>query len=91
MNIVGIHPLKHWWLRRRVRGGVRDGLARDEVFNKLGKPDREDYPDPGDVVWIYHLGKSGGYSFDYSILIRDESAVTSWWGSHLIRNGDDDA
>lgn len=82
-----MHPLKLWWLKRRVRGGVRKGVSREDAFKRLGRANRESRDDPyaGDVVWTYECGKSGRYRLDYSVLIRDEKIFASWWSTTLER------
>ena len=82
-----MHPLRRWWLKRRVRGGVRNGVSREDAFKKLGTANRDSQDEPyaGDVVWIYELGKGGGYQLDYSVLIRDEKVFASWWTETLER------
>jgi hypothetical protein len=86
--VVGsiVHPIKDWWLKRRVRGGVRDGTARVAVIAKLGEPDRINTCPEGEV-WDYHLGRADGYSLDYSTLIRDDAVVASWWRYERITAG----
>lgn len=75
---MGVHPIKLWWLRRRVRGGVRDGTPRAAALANLGAPDRIRIYAEGEV-WDYHLGRADGYALDYSTLIRDDLVVASWW------------
>jgi hypothetical protein len=65
-------------------GGVRDGDTVKSVAGKLGRPDRVENGDDGETVWIWELGNTRGYSADYSVLIRDESVVASWFGSHPL-------
>jgi hypothetical protein len=78
-----VHPIKRWWLRRRVRGGVRDGTTRGAVLAQVGTPDRI-RTDPEGEVWDYHLGQADGYALDYSALIRDDAVVASWWSDQRI-------
>ena len=87
MNPSLMHPLRLWWLKRRVRGGVSNGVAREEVSKKLGRANLESRDDPyvGDLAWTYELGKGGRYRLEYSVLIRDEKVFASWWRETLER------
>jgi hypothetical protein len=79
-----VHPLKFWWLKRRVRGGVCDGDSIESVTKKLGHPDRIESGDEDEKVWIWELGQSRGSSVDYSVLIRGDFVAASWFGSHRL-------
>lgn len=83
MKFHPFHALNIWWLKRRMRGGVRDGDSSKSVAEKLGPPDRIENGDAGETVWIWQLGQSGAYSAEYSVLIRDDSVAASWYSSHL--------
>jgi hypothetical protein len=86
--VVGsvVHPIKDWWLKRRVRGGVRDGTPRLAIIAKLGKPDRVRAGSEGEV-WDYHLGRADGHALGYSTLIRDDVVVASWGSYQRIEAG----
>jgi hypothetical protein len=81
-----VHPIKDWWLGRRIRGGIRDGTPRGAVLAKLGVPDRVRAEPEGEVL-VYDLGQADGYALDYSILVRDDVVVASWRGYRGINKG----
>jgi hypothetical protein len=81
-----LHPIKVWWLRRRVRGGVRDETPRRAVIAELGEPDRVRTESEGEV-WVFDLGQADGYALDYSVLLSDDSVAASWWGTRPTERG----
>jgi hypothetical protein len=73
-----LHPFIGWWCRRRIKGGVPDGMTRQAVLAKLGPPQRQ-WSDEGYDIWVYHVGQTRKLVVSYSVSFDGDRASASWW------------
>ena len=83
-NMLGISALRFWWMKRRVRGGVRDGVSESVVLERLGTPAEIVSSDEG-LTWRYRLGSAGDYDYSYEVILADGHVRASVWRSSLRR------
>ena len=78
-----LNPFAAWRLRRRVKGGVKDGTDAEEVVAQIGEPASKTPGDQvGEEIWSYELGALKGRTYTYSLLMRDRAVAASWWEEH---------
>jgi hypothetical protein len=77
-QLSGLHRFTLWRFRRRIRGGVADGVSRPDVLAKLGEPRRR-RTDAGRDIWDYDVGQTSELDVSYSVLFDGDRVYSSWW------------
>jgi hypothetical protein len=77
-QLSSLHPFTLWRFRRRIGGGVANGLFRQNVLAKLGEPARR-ITDDGAEIWEYAVGQTRHIDFSYLVSFEGERVVSSWW------------
>ncbi len=77
-QLSGLHRFTLWRFRRRVGGGVADGVSRQSVLAKLGEPKRR-RTDEGHDIWDYEVGQTRELDVSYSVLFDGDRVYSSWW------------
>ena len=83
--LMGVNPIRFWWMKRRVHGGVRDGESEAAVLAHLGPP-AERVRTGDQEVWRYLLGSAGHYDISYEVIMADGHVRASVWRSSLRRS-----
>lgn len=78
MRLSGLHPFTAWRFRRRIKGGVAEGMLREGVLAKLGAPQQQ-LSDEGRDIWVYDVGQTRKLDVSYAVLFEGDRVSASWW------------